>query len=183
MGAGEVLRCRPKAWWSPAKFWTTIVHNRGQSTVEMSILLLPFLLLVLGVVEFGWYFLHQHTLQFATREGMRLALVGEQLLDENGKVLTREASIIQTVKDQAAEVLDAEQLHVWVYPVTSTYEDPKGWETQLPVAGESGQYMRVRVRHDHRLLTPLIGGFFPDRSSFSMWAEGTYRNEMFDHVL
>lgn len=156
--------------------------SRGQSTIEIALLLLPFLLLVLAVIEFGWYFLHQHTLQYATREGMRLALVGEQLLDQNGKTLTREASIIQTVKDHASQVMDPNHLSVWIFQVTSTYEDPDGWDTQSPIAGEPGQYMRVKVRHDHRFVTELIAGFFPDQSSFPMWAEGTYRNELFDPV-
>lgn len=156
--------------------------HRGQSTIEMALLLLPFLLLVLGVVEFGWYFLHQHTLQYATREGMRLALVGEQLRGQNGDPLTREASIIQTVKDHAGEVMDPNHVNVWIFQVTSNYEDPDGWETQLPVAGEPGHYMRVRVRHDHQFVTKLIAGFFPTEASIPMWAEGTYRNELFDPV-
>ncbi|MDT7043453.1 pilus assembly protein [Candidatus Nitronereus thalassa] len=154
----------------------------GQSTIEMALLLLPFLLMVLAVIEFGWYFLHQHTLQFATREGMRLALVGEQLQDSQGKLLTREASIIQTVKDYASGVMEGEHLQVWIFQVTSTYDDPHGWETQAPVAGEPGQYMRVKVRHEHRFVTELIAGFFPNKSTFPMWAEGTFRNELFDPV-
>ncbi len=155
--------------------------NRGQSTIEMAMLLLPFLLLVLGVVEFGWFFLHQHTLQYATREGMRLALVGEQLQGPHG-ALTREASIIETVKEHASQVMDPTHLKVWIFQVTRNYEDPDDWETQLPVAGEPGQYMRVRVRHNHQFVTELIAGFFPSKASFPMWAEGTYRNELFDHV-
>lgn len=156
--------------------------SRGQSTMEVTLLLLPFLLLVLAVLEFGWFFLHQHTLQYATREGMRLALVGEQLRGQNGDVLTREASIIQTVKDHASHVINPHHIQIWVFQVTSTYEDPDGWETQLPVAGEPGQYMRVKVRHDHQFLTEMIGGFFSNKAAFPMWAEGSYRNELFDPV-
>jgi TadE-like protein len=156
--------------------------HRGQTTIEMALLLLPILLLVLAVMEFGWFFLHQHTLQYATREGMRLALVGEQLQDQQGKSLTREDSIIQTIKDHASGVMNADHIQVWVFQVTSSYQDPNGWETQAAVAGEPGQYMRVKVRHEHRFVTELIAGFFPDKSSFPMWAEGTYRNELFGPV-
>ena len=46
-------------------------NQRGNIIVEMSLLLLPFILIIMGVMEFGWYFLHQHTLQYATREGIR----------------------------------------------------------------------------------------------------------------
>jgi len=157
-------------------------YDRGQSTLEMSLLLFPFLFLVLAVVEFGWFYLHQHTLQYATREGMRLGLVGTQLQGEKETVLTREESIIHTIKQQASGVIDPQRMHVWIFQVTNTYEDPEGWENQSPVAGEPGQYMRVRVRHDHTFFTQLIAGFFAHQASFPMWAEGTYRNELFDSV-
>ena len=78
--------------------------------------------------------------------------------------------------------MEAGHLQVWIFQVTSPYDDPDGWENQAPVAGEPGQYMRVKVRHDHRFVTELIAGFFPDKSTFPMWAEGTYRNELFDPV-
>lgn len=156
--------------------------NGGQSTIETALLLLPFLLLVLAVIEFGWYFLHQHTLQFATREGMRLALVGKQLKVEGENVLSREASIIETIKQHVSGVIDSNHIQVWIYQVTSDYEDPEGWENQSPLAGEPGQYMRVRVRHEHRFMTNLIAGLFQDAPSVSMWAEGTYRNELFNHA-
>lgn len=158
-------------------------HQRGQSTIEMAVLLLPFLLLVLGVVEFGWFYLHQHTLQYATREGMRLALVGTQLPGENHNLLTREASIMHTIKEEVSRVMDPEHIQIWIYQVTSSYEDPVDWETQAPTAGEPGHYMRVKVRHDHTFVTQLIAGFFPDTTFFRMWAEGTYRNELFDNEL
>jgi len=103
-------------------------YDRGQSTLEMSLLLFPFLFLVLAVVEFGWFYLHQHTLQYATREGMRLGLVGTQLQGEKETVLTREESIIHTIKQQASGVIDPQRMHVWMFRVPPTYADPEGWE-------------------------------------------------------
>ena len=40
-----------------------------------------FIILFIGIIEFGWYFFVQHTMQYATREGMRLALVGRTITD------------------------------------------------------------------------------------------------------
>ena len=51
--------------------------------MEFALTLPVFFILVIGIIEFGWYFFVQHTLQYATREGMRLALVGRTL---NGSV-------------------------------------------------------------------------------------------------
>ena len=47
-------------------------NAKGNTIVETSLLILPFIILILGVMEFGWFYFHQHTMQFATREGMRL---------------------------------------------------------------------------------------------------------------
>jgi len=44
---------------------------RGQGLVEFSLIVPVFLLLLLGVLEFGFMFNHHLTLQYATREGAR----------------------------------------------------------------------------------------------------------------
>ena len=75
---------------------------KGSSAVEFALTLPVFIILVIGIIEFGWYFFVQHTLQYATREGMRLALVGRTLTDGSGNPMTREASIIQTIKEKAS---------------------------------------------------------------------------------
>jgi len=152
---------------------------QGHATLEMALVLLPFFLMVMGVVEFGWYFLHQHTLQFATREGMRLALVGSRVQDDQGDLMTREASIISTIKEQASWVMNPEKVNVWIFQVGSTYEDPEDWQSLLPIAGDPAEYMRVKVRYDYDTLTPLIGAFVSAENPFTMWAEATYRNELF----
>ena len=70
--------------------------------MEIAIALPLFLMLVIGIIEFGWYFFVQHTLQYATREGMRLALVGRTLTDTAGNPMTRKASIIKTIREEAS---------------------------------------------------------------------------------
>ena len=51
-------------------------HN-GQSLVEFAFVSLPLLLLLLGMIEFGWLFNAQITITSAAREGARAAAVGE----------------------------------------------------------------------------------------------------------
>jgi hypothetical protein len=151
---------------------------KGSSVVEFAIALPIFIILVIGIIEFGWYFFVQHTLQYATREGMRLALVGRQLTDTSGNLMTREASIIQTIKEQASLAVKPETLLISIYPVKTDFSDPTGWELQQD-AGDPGEYMRVRTRYLHKVFTPLIPHFF-SAGQFWIMAEGTYRNEQFD---
>ena len=149
--------------------------------VEMGALLLPFLLLLFGVFEFGWYFFHEHTLQYATREGMRMALVGGVVNDEEGNPLSREESIIQTIQENAAWAMDIDESDISIFVVGDNYQNPEGWETAAPNAGNPADYMRVVVEYEHAFLTPLVGPLLSGGSgTINMRAQGTYRNELFD---
>jgi Flp pilus assembly protein TadG len=152
---------------------------RGSSMVEFALTLPIFIILVIGIIEFGWYFFVQHTLQYATREGMRLALVGRQLTTSSGNVMTKEASIIQTIKDNSMLPIIRDNVQVSIYTVdpNNNYADPNNWQTTQS-AGSGGAYMRVRSRYVHAFFTPLIGAFFSG-GVITIQAEGTYRNEQF----
>jgi hypothetical protein len=154
--------------------------RRGSSALEFAVALPFFVMLVICTIEFGWYFFVQHTLQYATREGMRLALVGRQLTDTAGNTMSREASIIRTIKEQASLAVKPDGVLVSIYPVKDDFSDPTGWETQQD-AGAPGDYMRVRTRYYHKVFTPLIPHFFK-ADHFWIVAEGTYRNELFGGV-
>jgi hypothetical protein len=57
--------------------------RRGQGMVEFTLLVPLFLVLLLGMVELGFAFNHQLTLQYATREGAR---IGADLVNGGGKL-------------------------------------------------------------------------------------------------
>ena len=159
-----------------------IKDTRGSTTMETAFLLLPFIVLLMAVIEFGWYFLHEHTLQFATREGMRLALVGGVLDDGQGDPLSREDSIIQTIKNNASWVMVIPENNIKIFQVGDNYSNPDGWESAAPNAGNPADYMRVVASYDHEFLTPLIGEYFTDDNTIKMQAQGTYRNELFNEL-
>jgi Flp pilus assembly protein TadG len=154
---------------------------KGSSAVEFALTLPIFIILVIGIIEFGWYFFVQHTLQYATREGMRLALVGRTINNPSGTPMSREDSIITTIRNNATLAVKPASVSVFIYEVfpAAGYVDPTGWANLSPNAGGSGEYMRVRSRYNHTFFTPLIGGFFSG-GGIVIQAEGTYRNEVFD---
>jgi Flp pilus assembly protein TadG len=151
---------------------------KGTSMVEFAIVLPLFLLLILGIIDFGRFFFIQHSLQFATREGTRLALVGKTVKDQAGNPMSREASIVQTIQTNASVALDPSQLSINIFPVQSDYSDPQGWSNQVN-AGAPGQYMRVRTQYNFVFLTPMIGTLFTG-GAIGLKAEATYRNELFN---
>jgi hypothetical protein len=159
-------------------------NDRGTTIVEFALVLPIFFLLVLGIFDFGRYFFVDHTLQYATREGMRLALVGRTLTDGNGNPMSREASIIQTIKDNASLAVDPSDpsLSIYIFQIGSDYSDPGNWQTFVgdgANAGGGGDNMRVRTRYTYEFMTPLIGAFFTG-GKILVEAQGTYMNEKFD---
>jgi len=153
--------------------------DKGTTVVEFALILPIFLLLVFGIFDFGRYFFVDHTLQYATREGMRLALVGRRLMGEDGNPMTREASIIKTIKDNASLAVDPSSLSIYIFQIGSDYSDPSNWQNLPPDAGGPGSYMRVRTRYTCEFMTPLIGAFFTG-GKILVEAQGTYRNELFN---
>jgi Flp pilus assembly protein TadG len=154
--------------------------DQGAAAIEFALVLPLFVLLTFSIIDFGWYFFVEHTLQYATREGMRLALVGGRLKDKDNNDMPRLDSIIKKIKDAASLAVDPSGLTVYVYEVTTDdYTDPDKWDEQAPSAGNPGSYMRVKTRYTYHFLTPLIGAFFADGVN-TIEAQGTYRNEQFD---
>lgn len=145
-------------------------NARGSTAVEIGITLLPFLLSFLGVIEFGLYYFHQHTLQSATHEGIRVGLVGATL-EENGEELSREASIIKAITDRAEAFLTIVEEDIKINPVGAEAGDPAN-------AGTAGELMRVQVNYTHEFFSSLVGGFFLD-NKILIQSVGTYRNEDF----
>jgi Flp pilus assembly protein TadG len=152
--------------------------SRGSTIVEFAVTLLVFITLLVGIIEFGWLFFIQHTLQYATREGTRLALVGGTVNDPSGNPMTRVDSIVRTIRDGASLAMRPDAVLIAIYPVSATICYPANWQNLLD-AGEPGDYMRVRTRVVHTFFTPMVGSFFPG-GQITLQAEGTYRNELFD---
>jgi Flp pilus assembly protein TadG len=152
--------------------------SKGATAVEFALISPILFLLLFGILEFGRYFFVQLTIQYATREGTRLALVGGQLQDKNGNTMTRVASIIQTIQNNAAIAVDPNKLIISIYPVdpNSGYTDPNNWQgTQN--SGQGGDYMRVRTQYTFHFLIPLIEDFTGGTQMIQ--AAALYRNEQF----
>jgi Flp pilus assembly protein TadG len=159
---------------------TTLRSGKGSTIVEFALVFPLLLLLMFGVMDFGFYFFVQHSLQFATREGVRLALVGRTIAnpDGSGNQLSRVASIIQTIQSKAAVAVKPADVSVSIFPVDATFANPPGW-LNTQDAGLPGSYMRVRARYTYRFITPMVGALVPGRSKV-IEVQATYRNELFN---
>jgi hypothetical protein len=152
--------------------------EKGATLVEFALVMPVFFLLLFGVIDFGRYFFVQHTLQYGTREGTRLALVGKQLTDPNNpsQLLSRLESIKKMIKDSVAMAVNPNDVVISVYPV-----DPPNYSDKADGtldAGEPGDYMRVKTQYTYRFLTPFISVFFSGGVN-TIQSQATYRNELF----
>ena len=148
--------------------------SRGTGIVEFAMVLPMMLLLFMVIIEFGRYGFVQHTLQFATREGVRIALVGAG----GGTDAQRVASIVKRIQDCAAPAVAPSSLVISIYEINPDYTDPGGWQgTQVP--GLPGSYMRVRTQYDLHFVTPVIRAFVSG-GHLLMQAQATYRNELYN---
>ncbi len=159
------------------KIVTPFHNNRGATAVEVALTMLPFFIAIFSVIEFGWFYLHQHTLNAATSQGIRIGATGQSLLDGDGNTQSREDSIRQAIRDRAADVMEIDPSDIQIFPIKADFTDAD--DPAVANAGGAGAFMRVRVTYNHRFFTGLIGHFFTDSGSLAMSAEGTFRNEDF----
>lgn len=150
---------------------------RGVAIIEFAFVFPFLLILFFCIVDFGIFFFDQHTLQFATREGARIGLTGRQLIDAGGNPMSREASIIATIKEYADIAVNPNQLSISIYPINNNFSDPNGWKG-LQDAGDPGAMMRVRVQYTYKFITPFIQQIMTS-GQLKIQAEATYRNESF----
>ena len=152
-------------------------RNRGIAIIEFAFVL-PFLfILFFSIIDFGIYFFDQHTLQFATREGARVGLVGRQINDAGGNPMSREASIVKTIQDFAAIAVPASKLSISIYPVDAALNDPGNWKG-VQDAGQPGAFMRVRTQFTYKFITPFVAQVM-NNGALVIQAEATYKNESF----
>ena len=119
--------------------------QRGQGMVEFAIIVPVFLLLLLGMLEFGFVFTHNLSLEYATREGARAgaamadgsitdsACGGVQLTAANVDPLIIAA--VQRVLESPGSMVDISQVQsITIYQATAT---------GAPVAGKSNVWTRT----------------------------------------
>jgi Flp pilus assembly protein TadG len=116
-------------------------RERGQALVEIALILPIFLLLLLGIVQFGSVFRDYIALTDATRVGARQAAVARSIQPESARV----PNIVAKV-EKAAVNLDKTRITVTVSPVKVDGITP-GWE-------QSGE---VTVRASYPFKINLIG--------------------------
>lgn len=125
-----------------------IKNSKGASVVEFALVVLIFFIFIFGIIDFGWYFFCQHSIELATREGARI-----------GVVRGDDTSIKERIRDRASIAVDPNNLNISILASTS---DP---DTR-----------HIVTQYTHQFFSPLIGILFSDGSTI-IQTEATYRIE------
>jgi len=84
-------------------------NERGVAIVEFAIILPVLLLLVFGIIQFGFIFNGQITLTSAVREGARFAVVGNNEGDVKDKVIKSSTALLLKVLEDDIDVIEIKE--------------------------------------------------------------------------
>lgn len=124
-------------------------EEKGQSLLEMALLLPLLLLLLIGIFDLGRVLYTQMHLHLATQETVRMGSLGAS-----------DSEMIDFAKDYV-HIGDVSVLEVDVTP-TEAYRVP-------------GEYMTVSLQYPIEFFTPFVSNLIP--TSFKMTANSTIRIE------
>lgn len=176
--------------------------RRGSAAVDFALVVGPFFLLVIGLLEFGMLMIGQTLLQNAVADASRFGLTGRTLEGQ-----TREDVIAAMVNEGGIGLIDPDRLvfETLVYPSFDSVGQPEGftdsngngqwdagepfadingngqWDADMGAAGLGGpeDIVLYRVRYDWQMLTPLVTHLLPGDGKIRLEASLAVRNEPF----
>lgn len=104
--------------------WRTRMHSRdeGAAAVEFALVLILFLTLVFGIIQYGYYFFQMQATTSAAREGARIAAVG-----------VSDCTAFKTAVRARVTSVDASAVGVTLdYPGGATYQSQAIVEVTVP---------------------------------------------------
>jgi hypothetical protein len=143
--------------------------ERGQALVEFTLILPAFLIVLMGMLEYGAAYDHRNAMAYAVREGAR---VGASLGKGGTTPSAVDPAIVAAVRRGLTDPILIENI-VWIEiykadangkPISGKVNrfdhdgapiGSAGWPASTRVAGLSGDHLGVRVRYDFRPMTPL----------------------------
>lgn len=164
-----------------------ICHDRkGSTAVEFALVAIPFMWLLIGMVELALYFTSSSLLAEATSVGARLVRTG-QLEGSSGA----EQAFKDAVCDRAAVFIPCPEIQFQVLPVTgdnfanataASFDDEGNLTGQGYNDGQQSSVIMVRVAYRYPFMTPLLGSVLADGGNNSRLIMNTIvmKNEPYD---
>lgn len=132
------------------KNFKLIKNTEGQSLVEFALVLPILLILILGMIEFGWILNGKITLTSAAREGARTAIIYES-----------EDDALEVVKEAINKSAESSSLIIEPADIDMVFEN----------RNYGGHIYKTAVVTVDAKIEPIVGLFFSDAVDLSAKAE------------
>lgn len=116
--------------------------QQGQSLVEFSVSMVILLILLTGVVDFGWAFFTLVSLNDAAQEGAAYAAICPA---QTTNIRTR---VLESAPDLIGTTLQSGDIEVCIAGLQNT---------GCGATPQIGGYVKVELAYSHRVITPFIG--------------------------
>ncbi len=148
--------------------------QRGAVMAETAIGAVIFMMVTVGILDFGRVLYYRSNLKHAVSQSVRFAITGNSLEDPDspGNRLSREASIIRRIRQLSG--IDVNESDVEIASVDSSGRFHSG-------AGGPGDVVTVRVSHTVELFAPYIDTVLPD-GLLTFTTTTSFRNEEFNVI-
>ena len=143
--------------------------ENGQTLVEFALVLPIFILVVFGLVDFGRAVFNYNTLAEAAREGARVAAVQADWIGETGNCglpasqggCPSSTSVFRSRVEQAVRnsSIGLGTIPSSAITISCLPADASAGDTDCAVNNLAGNLVRVEVRFDYTLFTPIASRF------------------------
>lgn len=150
-------------------------RDDGAAMVEFALVLTVLLVIVFGIINFGYAFGQKLSLNQAVREGARLAVVPNTNGGANGSMVNSRGEIRDLVRASTGGLVTASQVNVTITPgglAAASGADTADAGCQLLDVGQS---LTVKATYQGTFLTPWLLPGLPN--GFGLTSEAVYRCE------
>ena len=153
------------------------MKHKGAALVEFALVILFFFTITMAIIDFGYLFWVNLTMQHAVREGTRLAVVGRQLPNPDVplELLNRCDSAKNKIQESSMGLYDKLSTTLSFSTV-----DDSGNYIAIPIGScwAAGQIIMIRASCSAPTLTPFIQPFFTG-GTYKFSVSTTMKNENF----
>lgn len=148
----------------------------GATAVEFSLIGVPFVFMIIGVIEMALMFTTQSLLEYGTSQGARLIRTG-QVQQGAGEVAFRDAVCNAAAITASRNFIDCSDIQYQVVALDSfgdaqDFDDPQfdedgNLEDQSFDAGDVSDVVLIRVAYRYPITTPLMGAMLTNNGDNS----------------
>lgn len=148
----------------------------GVTAVEFSLVGVPFVFMIIGIIEMAMMFTTQSVIEYGTSQGARLIRTG-QVQQGGGEAAFRAAVCGAAAITPARNFIDCDDLQYQVVALDSfgdaqdfddpTFDEDGNLENQSFDAGDVNDVVMIRVAYRYPIMTPLMGTMLTNNSDNS----------------